>query len=224
MRGAQRIADDERRGSGVVEGERADFAARPSGALGEPFVFGLLAKSDFDLARSLMTDLDRRLDYADWVDLREGGLIALSWAGAETVSVAIAARPFLRWCALSGRAPSERSLDAFAAIAWTFENTRELAVLARVEPADFSRRADAIPALAEAGEFATWRQRRDEARARAESLGRRVEEMPIRLADFEAWRACVGEAGSERALDAYAWLLLEELATEAMAESINHTW
>jgi hypothetical protein len=221
MRGMLRADDDRRPRSEVVDSQREDFTVRTPRALDDRFVFGTFAEPEFDLARSAMTDLDPRLDYADWIDLREGGQIALSWAGANVVSVPIAAHPFLRWCLLNGRAPSETSLDAFAAIVQAIQDEQEIAVFARVSEADFSRCMHAVQAFADAGDISLWSRRRSEARARAEREGRRIEEMSIYPDDFEEWRACIGETGEERAIDAYARLLLEELAIEAMTDLVN---
>jgi hypothetical protein len=221
MRGMLQADDDGQPRSEVVDGLREDFTARTPRALVDFFVFGIFPEPEFELARSAMIDLDPRLDYADWIDLREGGQIALSWAGANVATIAIAAQPFLRWCRLNRRAPSETSLDAFAAIVQALQDEREIAVLARVNEADFSRSMHAVSAFADAGDFSLWSQRRGEARARAEREGRRIEEMSIDLDDFEAWRACIGETGDERAIDAYARLLLEELAIEATTNRVN---
>lgn len=160
-----------------------------------------------------MIDVDAEFDYDDWIEFRMGAEVGLSWAGVDSVRVPVSASSFLRWCQLRGQTPSEASLDAFAAIAWTLENKREVVVFACVGEEDFSRSQDAISAFAEAGDFARWSKLRDEARLRAQREGKRVEEMPILVADFEAWRACLGEWSGERALDAYAHLRLEQLTT-----------
>ncbi|HEY1944630.1 MAG TPA: hypothetical protein VGH40_21150 [Roseiarcus sp.] len=165
------------------------------------------------MARSSMIDVDAEFDYDDWIDLRMGAEVGLSWAGADTVRTPVSASSFLRWCQLSGQTPSEPSLDAFAAIAWTLENRGEIAVFACVSEEDFSYFQHAISAFAEARDFARWSELRDEARLLAQREGKRVEEMPIVVADFEAWRACVGEWSGEHALDAYARLRLEQLTT-----------
>jgi hypothetical protein len=158
-----------------------------------------------------MIDVDADFDYDDWIDFRMGAEVGLSWAGVESVRVPVSASPFLRWCRLSGQTASESSLDGFAAIAWTLENRREIAVFARVSEEDFFRSRYAISAFAEAGDFTRWSKMRDEARLRAQREGKCVAEMPILVADFEAWRACLGEWSGERALDAYAHLRLEQL-------------
>ncbi len=221
MRDGRSVADEAPRRIDLVDSGSEDFAAASAGAIDDRIVFGVLAKSDFDLARPHLIDLCAHFDYDDWLDLRLGAQVALSWAGVESVSVPIAAPPLLQWCKLTRQRPSEASLDAFAAIAWALENGRDLAVFACVGEADFSRHVDAIPAFAEVRDYATWSRRRAGERARAARKGQWIENLPVRAADFEAWRACVGEAGDERALDAYARLRLEQLTLEATTVPIN---
>jgi hypothetical protein len=207
--------------SGLVDLERGRFAAASRKPEDDPRVTGVFAECEFELARSSMVDLDARQDYADWLDLREGAQMALSLAGESTATVMIEARPFLRWCALTGCLPSGDSLDRFATLAWALQNAREISVFARVSRSDFSKYSEQILAFRGADDFPGWERRRSNARARAAGAGSRVEEMPVRIADFAEWCDCVGLAISEHVLDEYASLLVEELASAAIAPSVN---
>ena len=139
MSGLPLVVDNAQCDLDVVDRERESFDSGSPKALGSSCAFGIMSESDFNFARGSMIDVDARLHYADWMDFRLGQQTALSWAGVDAFVVPIAAHPFLRWCALCGVAPSEQSLDAFAAIV----NAPEIVVAARLDGMEFSSDGDA---------------------------------------------------------------------------------
>jgi hypothetical protein len=216
--GRQRRRRGEKRPDAAAPVEARGASAAPERRRDDPRVTGMLCASEFELARAAMAELDARADYDDWLEFRESEQRALSLAGVAAVSVLVAARPFLRWRPLTGRPPSERSLDAFATTVWALEHGRAVAALASVDANEFAVQARRVPAFVEAGGFERWRERREAQRARAGSAGARVEETPIRVAAFLDWRPCVGLEGTEEALDRYARLPIEELTFEATSD------
>ena len=177
MSGLPLVVDNAQCDLDVVDRERESFDLGSPKALGSSCAFGIMSEFDFNIARGSMIDVDARLHYADWMDFRLGQQTALSWAGVDAFVVPIAAHPFLRWCALCGVAPSEQSLDAFAAIAtpprsswrrvstvWSFQATAtrpEIRPTAAVSPnraapeasVDPSSRCQFAPRISRLGEL-----------------------------------------------------------------------
>ncbi len=212
MSGLPLVVDNAQCDLDVVDRERESFDSGSPKALGSSCAFGIMSESDFNIARGSMIDVDARLHYADWMDFRLGQQTALSWAGVDAFVVPIAAHPFLRWCALCGVAPSEQSLDAFAAIV----NAPEIVVAARLDGMEFSSDGDAARNSADSGGLSES--------SRSRSVRRPVVEVPVRAADFEAWRTCAGAVGGELTPDAYARLLCEDLITDARCDPVNQVW
>lgn len=174
---------------------------------------GLFDAADFDHAQSQIPDLAAYSDYEDWRDAREGLQMGLAMAGVEAALVPVRLESFLKWTALAGRTSDEAALDAFArlALAITSQQCRLFAVIGE---ADFLRhQGPARVAFGQAG-YEHWRRHRSRVRASALKAGLDVEDQPIRLGDFLEWSACIGQAGSEPALDRYARLLAEHLLND----------
>jgi hypothetical protein len=183
----------------------------------ETVAIGIVAETEFHRARSAISDLAHCCDYNDWLDAREGLQMGLAMAGVEARIVPVSLSSFLEWSRLSGRAPDERALDAFASLASGARNSSDLRVFAVVGELDFARHCSAINGLAAHGEYQRWLRHRRATKADAIAADLRVAELPIRLDGFLAWCACLGQTGSEAALDRYAQLLLEDLTRDLAA-------
>lgn len=175
---------------------------------------GLFDESEFARARMKFADLAIYSDYQDWLDSREGLQIGLSMAGVEAKIVRVRLASFLRWRALAGAACVEPALDAFARLAMTVKDDRRSKIFAVVSEADFAQRRFAAGAHFGRADFNRWVKHRDRLRASAVALGLSVGEQPVRLSEFFEWCDCLGLRAAEPALDRYARLLLEHLASE----------
>ena len=90
----------------------------------ESVTFGLIGPEEFDEARSVVAGLEAYPSFSDWLDCREGLQIGLSLAGVEAALIRVRLAGFALWCDLTGRSPSLRSLDAFAAFVETLRPRR----------------------------------------------------------------------------------------------------
>ncbi|MFZ1961987.1 MAG: hypothetical protein WAU78_00700 [Roseiarcus sp.] len=176
---------------------------------------GLFAKSDFAQARAELADLASYADYDDWLDSREGLQIGLAMAGVDATTVCVSLSSFLEWRDLTGATSDQRVLDTFARMALAMRNSTGSRVFAVVHEFDFSKYFRAINAFAEHGEYRSWLRHRQAIRAKTIAADLRVEELPVRVASFVEWCACLGQSPSEAALDRYAQLLLEHLTSDA---------
>jgi hypothetical protein len=77
---------------------------------------GLVDVKAFQVAKTMIRELNDYVDYDDWLDVREGTQLGLAMAGVDSRLVTIDLSRFLRWCARVARQPSEAALDAFAAV------------------------------------------------------------------------------------------------------------
>ena len=90
-------------------------------------------------------------------------------------------------------------------------------MLAVVSEFDFATHSGLIAAFAGRGGYRGWLRRRQSTRAKIEAIGGRIEELPVRVGAFVEWCSCLRQSASEVALDRYAQLLLEHLASETAA-------
>ena len=74
----------------------------------------LIDGDEFDLARSVVSDLRAWRNYDDWRDFREASLLGLAMAGVDARFVPVRLSGFLKWCKESRQRPDQRSLDAYA--------------------------------------------------------------------------------------------------------------
>lgn len=180
----------------------------------KPAVIGLVVGREFVPAQAEIADLAGYIDYDDWLNSREGLQIGLSAAGVDAAMVRVSLRSFLEWRDLTGASSDQPALDAFAALALTVRNSCALNVLAIVGKGDFAAHSPQVPAFARRGDYQGWMRHRRALRAKAIATGLRVEEFPVRVGSFVEWCACLGQNPSEAALDRYAQLLLEHLASD----------
>jgi hypothetical protein len=176
---------------------------------------GLFAEREFGRARIEIADLAGCIDYDDWLDSREGLQIGLAMAGVDATTICVSLSSFLEWRDLTGASSDQRALDAFARVALAMRNATGSRVFAVVHEFDFSKYCRAINAFAEHGEYRSWLRHRQALRAKTIAADLRVEELPVRVASFVEWCACLGQSASEAALDRYAQLLLEHLTSDA---------
>jgi len=203
------VLDNMRRS--VLNRKGPDAARQPHG---RGCAIGLFPKADFPSAREQMSDLAAYGDYEDWLDARDGLRLGLAMAGVDATIVQVRFPAFLAWRSLIGASCDEAGLDAFAGLALTFRELRRPQVLAVVDEADFSRRRLAMNEMTGWTEFASWLRHREQVRACAGAAGLSVEELPISLANFFDWCACLGQQPSEPVLDRYARLLLDDLTND----------
>lgn len=173
---------------------------------------GLVAEREFARARAHIADLAGYIDYADWLDAREGLQIGLSMAGIDAAIVRVDLSSFLEWRDLTGASSDERALDAFAAVALNMRNARAPKVFAIVSEFDFATRSLEVAPFAGRRDYRGWARHR---RAKTIAAGSPVERLPVRLDSFIEWCACLRQRPSEAALDRYAELLLEHLTSDA---------
>jgi hypothetical protein len=176
-------------------------------------VIGLVDGDEFDRAQTAIPDLAAYFDYDDWLDRREGLQIGLDMVGVEATIVRIDLASFLEWLRLTGASADENALDAFAALTLAMRTGSVSNVLATINQSDFVRHSASLAAIAQGRDYDRWSRYRRTLRVKIEALGGRVEQLPVRMADFFAWCACLGQAGSEETLDRYAQLALERLIT-----------
>lgn len=181
-----------------------------------PMAIGLLVEREFNRARTVIPDLLGFPSYEDWLDAREGLQVGLSMAGIDAPMVRVGLTSFLEWSDLTGVRYDERAFDAFAASVLTVRRARGLRVLAVVSEFDFARYARGGDILAGHSDYQSWTRHRRQSRAVALGAGMQVEELPVRLGTFVEWCSCLGLSACEAALDRYAQLLLEHLASETV--------
>jgi hypothetical protein len=179
----------------------------------ETAVIALIAEDEFALAQIVAPDLNVYSDYEEWRETREGFQMGLEMAGVAVRLVPVALTPFLAWCRLTGTPPGERALETFASTILLFRIPPEPVVLAIVSEKEFEARSRDLDALAAQGDYQQWLRHRQAIRAKAAVSGLRVEELPILVNDFDAWRACIDKI-AEASIDRYAHLLLEHLACD----------
>jgi len=170
----------------------------------ESAVLGLIDEEEFAWAQTVVPDLNEYLDFDDWLDSREGFQIGLAMAGIDAKIERLSLRLFLTWCRLSGSAPSERTLDVFAAMRAAFREAP--AAIAVIRRGDFELHGAYVAALAPYNNYEAWLRHRETERRSACPA---VKDFPIHLGDFIAWTRCLGESTSEASLDAYASLVAE---------------
>jgi len=183
----------------------------------ETAVIGLVAETEFQHARSAISDLARCADYDDWLDAREGLQMGLAMAGVDARIVKVTLSSFLEWSRLSGTPADERALDAFAGLVSAARVSPDVKVFAVVGELDFATHSREIGALAADGDYERWLRHRSAAKSIAIGAWLHIEELPIRLEGFLAWCDCLGQTASEAALDRYAQLLLEHFARDLAA-------
>ncbi len=181
----------------------------------EVAVIAVISEEEFSSAQATIPDLCGYVDYHDWLDRREGFQIGLSMAGVIVNTVEVALSPFLAWCRLQETRPTERALDAFAAL-MSFLSRAEPgaepgAAIALVDQAEFEHHRAAVEAFAQQGGYSEWRHYRDLLLKRIVESGRKVKALPIRVNNFVEWCRCLDQRTSEASLDAYATLILELL-------------
>jgi hypothetical protein len=177
----------------------------------EGVTIGLIGPEEFDEARSVVAGLEAYPSFSDWLDCREGLQIGLSLAGVEAALIRVRLAGFALWCDLTGRSPSLRSLDAFAAFVETLRRAPSAAVVAQIDARQFAAHRGRLAAFDGQRDYDAWSERRRRMRERAVAAGLHVVEQPVQIGKFVEWCACVRESGSEAALDTYAALLLEYL-------------
>jgi hypothetical protein len=175
---------------------------------------GIFPEREFARARAEIADLAGYLDYDDWLDSREGLQIGLDMAGVDATIVGVSLSSFLEWRDLTGASSDQRALDAFAWAALAIRNSTESQVFAVVHEFDFLKYFRTISAFAGHGEYRSWLRHRQAMRAEAITADLRVEELPVHVASFVEWCACLGQSASEAALDRYAQLLFEHLTSD----------
>jgi hypothetical protein len=74
----------------------------------------VFSAAEFEIARTLMSELSAHPSYDDWVDCRYGTMMGRSLGGCHARLVTVSLGPFLEWCDDLGLHPSEYALDAFA--------------------------------------------------------------------------------------------------------------
>jgi len=185
----------------------------PLGPRDGPAVIGLVDGDEFDHAQAAIPGLAGYFDYDDWLDRREGLQIGLDMVGVQTTIVRIDLTSFLEWKRLTGAGADESALDAFAAVTLAMRTASVSKVLATISKSNFAQHSASLVAIAHGRDYGRWSRYRQALRVKIEALGGRVEQLPVRMPDFLAWCACLGQAASEEALDRYAQLTLERLTT-----------
>jgi hypothetical protein len=74
----------------------------------------VLSAAEFEIARTLMSELSAHPSYDDWIDCRYGTMMGRSLGGCQARLVTVSLGPFLEWCDDLSLRPSECALDAFA--------------------------------------------------------------------------------------------------------------
>lgn len=174
-------------------------------------VVGLFDACEFEPARAEIAGLADYFDYEDWLDAREGLQIGLAMIGIDATLIKVEFDHFLEWSRLTETAPSEGALDQFAALAQAARSGAISATFAVIAEFDFQSHPGALAALAGGRDYRRWSRYRRSRRTKLEALGRRVEQMPVRVDRILDWCACIGQPASETALDHYAQLTLERL-------------
>lgn len=185
------------------------FVDRRTGV--ETAVVGVLSAQEFAWAQTVLPDLNNYADYQDWLNSREDLQMGLAMAGVDTKIATVALSTFLTWCRSSCVLPSERSLDAFAAVSANLRDASGALAFARRD--DFESHPE-IAAFAPYESYDAWLRHRETARRKGSS---QIKELSIHVGDFVAWSQCLGQTASETSLDAYATLLLEFLTSDAEA-------
>jgi hypothetical protein len=174
-------------------------------------VLAITSEEEFAWAQVAIPDLSLHDSYQDWLDSREGFQIGLSAAGVEVKMVRVELTPFLAWCRLTRTQPSERVLDAFAAMLFFLRRPPPPTTLALVRRDEFDAHADTVAAFAPYADFESWDRHRALVQQDAVGSGVRVEPLAVHVGDFLEWGKCVSEETSEATLDRYASLVLEFL-------------
>lgn len=175
---------------------------------------GILKPSAFDAAAAAIPTLAGYADYDDWLDAREGSQMGLALAGVDAELVPVSLDALLAWARMTAGAPDEAELDRLAALVRLVRLTPNATALAAVGRLDFEAWSGRFGAAVDVRDFVAWTRRRIARRAELAAAGARIFELPVRLDDVAAWCACVGLRLCESALDAYATLLLDLLATD----------
>ena len=176
-------------------------------------VIGLVDGGEFEHAQAAIPSLAGYLDYDDWLDRQEGLQLGWDMVGVEATIVCINLASFLEWRRLVGAGADEGALNSFAAVALAMRTASVSRVLAAISEADFTRHSASTFVIAGGRDYGRWSRYRRALRVKIETLGGRAEQLPVRIEDFLAWCACLGQATSEDALDRYAQLTLERLTT-----------
>jgi hypothetical protein len=195
----------------VLEPKQKLFLPVDTGSTSESATIGLIGPDEFDMGRSVVAGLEAYPTFSDWLDCREGLQIGLSLAGVEATLIRVRLAGFMLWCDLTACSPSLCSLDAFAASVDALRRAPLSAVVAEIDSRQFAAHCGRLAAFEGQCDYGAWSERRRRIRERAAAAGLRVVEQPVRIGKFVDWCACVGEAGSEAALDTYAALLHEYL-------------
>jgi hypothetical protein len=182
-------------------------------------VMAELDDREFARAQVIVPDLNAYRDHDDWLDYREGLQIGQAMAGIDVRMTPIALSPFLVWCRLTQRKPSERALDAFAAIVFTLRRAPSPVGLPLVEEDAFWTHLDAVEAFASHQDFRDWVRHRAAVRMDIAAAGERVELLPISVEDFVEWSRCLGGDTSESSLDRYSALILEFLMQDPTTDA-----
>jgi hypothetical protein len=181
---------------------------------GGAVAMAVISEEEFAWAQVTVPDLAYHAGYQEWLDCREGFQMGLAMAGVEVKTVSVVLSPFLAWCRLTDSPPSEQALDLFASVILVLRLPPEPAVLALVREGDFEAHAADVGAFVRHISFERWREHRERIGEKLKAAGVRVEELPIRVGDFIEWGRCLGESSGEKALDAYAALVLEYLTDD----------
>jgi hypothetical protein len=198
----------------VFQIEPAPNASFVADRLEPATTIGMLTPQAFAAAAATMPALAAYADYDDWLDAREGLRMGLAFGGVDTEFAPVSLTALLAWAHLTGSEPDEAALDRLATFVRAVRLAPKAAAMAAIERRDFEASAERPHGIGGAGDFAIWLRRRRSRRAELTAAGAQVFELPIRLDDVVAWCACVGQPVCESALDAYAALLLELLATD----------
>jgi hypothetical protein len=207
------IATDRRRPMYPSELSPRSPPPLPLGPHKGPTVIGLVDGGEFERAQVAIPGLAGCIDYDDWLDRREGLQIGLAMMGVEATIVRFDLASFLEWRRLTRAGVDESAMDAFAAVTLAMRTMSVSKVLAAISKSDFAQHSASLAAITCGRSFDRWSRYRRALRVKSETLGGRVERLPVSVEDFLAWCACLGHAASEELLDRYAQLTLERLTT-----------
>ena len=198
---------------GISDLETGSAASVGSAARVRDRAIGLVVDDEFGRAREEIGFLADYPDFDSWLDRCEGLQIGLAMAGVDATIVPIRLGRFLEWIRLTGGLLDERALDRFARLSLTMRNGGASNTMAVVSESDFVGYSRRVAAFVDYCDGRHWRRHRAALRGKLEANGGRVETLPICVEAFVDWCACLGLDTSEAALDRYALLALEHLAT-----------
>jgi hypothetical protein len=198
----------------VFQVEPHPNASLDAARLAPTSTIGMLTPHAFADAAAANPAFAAYADYDDWLDAREGLRMGLALGGVDAEFAPVSPTALLAWAYLTASEPDEAALDRLAAFVRAARLAPKATALAAIGRRDFEASAERLHGIGGARDFADWLWRRRTRRAELTAAGAQVFELPVRLDDVFAWCDCIGQPAGEAALDAYAGLLLELLATE----------